>query len=225
MTAHDASRAFDFPAHWSSWRKANYRYFEEHLAALSSQLHLVDFGAGPLQFKNLFTRFKYTGVDFENFPHISVVADLAKDIPIANSAADIVTLSNTVEHVPNTEHLFKECKRILKRGGIIIGTIPFLMQIHQAPYDFNRYTHYQIRRFLSDAGFSDIEVVPLGSLIDAYNTMELKFFDHLEKQKPGFITRISRIVRRGAMRILRHLFSDVPATERYAEGYGFRAIA
>ncbi len=211
-------------AAWSPWRTSNYYYFEQHLTALPATNRLIDLGAGDLQFEKLFTRFVYTGVDFQKFPHISVVTDLTKTIPLPAESADIITLSNTVEHIPNTEHLFAECKRLLKPGGIIIGTVPFLVQVHQAPYDFNRYTDYQLRRFLEIAGFRNIEVVPLGSLIDAYDSMELKFFDHLKSKKRSFIVTLVNKARRFIMKkILRPLANGVSSNATYTEGYGFRA--
>lgn len=208
---------------WSPWRKANYRYFERHLDRLPKEFALIDLGAGNLQFEELFLRFKYTGVDFKGFDHVSVVTDLTKDIPLPAASADIVTLSNTVEHIPNTEHLFAECKRLLKPGGLLVGTIPFMMQVHQAPYDYNRYTSFKLATLLTDAGFRDIEVEPLGALIDAYNTIEQKFFDHAENKKRSFVVRTLRLLRRGEMRILKRIMGDLPATAQFTEGYGFNA--
>ncbi len=203
---------------------SNYRFFETHLASLPSTHHLIDLGAGNLQFEKLFTRFSYIGVDFQKFPHISVVTDLTKDIPLPDRSAEIVTLSNTIEHIPNTEHLLAECRRLLKPGGMIIGTVPFLVQVHQAPYDFNRYTNFQLRRLLENAGFKEIEVVPLGSLIDAYDTMELKFFDHLKVNKNSTFLSIVNKGRRFVMKkILRSLARDIASNNTYTEGYGFKA--
>ena len=78
------------------------------------------------------------------------------------ATVDNVTPSNTLEHIPNTEHLLQECARVLKPGGLILGTIPFLLPVHQAPYDFNRYTNFQLTKFLQDAGFHNVIVEPLG---------------------------------------------------------------
>ncbi len=132
-------------------------------------------------------------------------------------------MSNTVEHIPNSEHFFVECSRILKQGGMIIGTVPFLMGVHQAPYDFNRYTPFQLKRFLEIAGFTNVEVVSLGDQMDVYNTIELKVFDELRKQKGGILLKMVRLVRRIEMRFMRKLFTT-KAGEKLTEGFGFVGI-
>lgn len=208
---------------WTSWRKANYAFFKQKLADKSDVLKLYDLGSGPEQFKDLFGRFDYTPVDFEKFHDGVIVADLTKKFPFEDNIADIVTLSNTLEHIPNPEHFVFECARILKRGGLIIGTVPFLLGEHQVPYDFNRYTHFQLIRFLEMSGFEKIEVAPLGAQMDVYNTIELKVFDELRKQQRGILLESVRFLRRLEMRIIRKLF-NTPAGFKITEGYGFFAV-
>ena len=208
---------------WTNWRNANYVFFEQKLENLSTTLKLFDLGSGAEQFEKIFHRFNYTAVDFEKFNDHVVVADLTQIFPMEDSVADIVTLSNTLEHIPNPEHFIAECSRILKKGGVIIGTVPFLLGVHQAPYDFNRYTHFQLERFLGMSGFESIEVVPLGKQMDVYNTVELKVFDELRKQQGGFLLEVIRLIRRVEMRLMRKiLIAD--AGEKITEGYGFFGI-
>jgi SAM-dependent methyltransferase len=212
--------------HWSEWRNANYDFYAQELPSLPAHLELVDLGAGPVQFRELFMRFKYTGVDFTAFPDVSIVTDLTKGVPLNDASADIVTLSNTLEHIPDPLPLLKESRRIVRDGGYIFGTVPFLVQEHQEPYDFNRYTHFQLERLLAEAGFTDIRVVPLGRLIDTYNTMELKFFGHAQKLGAFWrpILTVIQLWRRAEMRLIRKLITT-PSIPKYTEGYGFAARA
>ncbi len=211
-------------ASWSPWRISNYYYFERVLAPFPATHALADLGAGDLQFEKLFTRFSYTGVDFQKFPKVNVVADLTKDIPLKDASADIITMSNTVEHIPNTMHLLKECRRILKPGGTLVGTIPFLVQVHQAPYDFNRYTNFQLERMLTEAGFRDVTVEPLGSLVDVYDTLERKFFDHaLAARKTPFLWILRKTRRFLTKTLVRKLARGIHSNAIFTEGYGFTA--
>ncbi len=132
---------------WSPWRKANYSFFEARLAHVPRSSTLLDLGAGDIQFADLFFQFKYTGVDFEAYPDVTHVADLTQALSLASESYDIVTLSNTLEHIPDTAFLIDECYRVLGDNGMIIGTVPFLMTVHQAPHDFNRL------RIINCAGF------------------------------------------------------------------------
>jgi SAM-dependent methyltransferase len=211
---------------WSFWREANYAYFIEKLGSPTKSKTLLDLGAGALHFEDLFTQFSYVGVDFMEYPHVSVVTDLTKKIPLPDQHADIVTLSNVLEHIPNTEEFLYECWRLLKPEGFLVGTIPFLLSEHQAPYDFNRYTHFQLKRFLAKVGFKNIEIRPLGNQLDVYETIEQKTFDqlYLHFKRRSVLLKCARVWRSGEMQILRWLFGAVPANEKVTEGYGFSAM-
>lgn len=200
---------------WSKWRQSNYTFFQKKLPVSDNKKRLVDLGAGELQFAKLFKRYDYIGVDFVAYPGVAIIADLTQSIPLSGETADIVTLSNTLEHIPNPDNLIYESHRILKPGGCIIGTVPFLLPVHQAPYDFNRYTHFQLKRFLDNAGFKEIEVVPLGSLFDALDTIEQKSFDELQTHY------LLRVLRRAITKLL---MPDVPSTNKVTQGYGFYAV-
>jgi SAM-dependent methyltransferase len=208
---------------WTNWRKANFFYFQEKLSSLPHEKTLLDLGSGAEQFADLFHQYKYTPVDFEQFHTDVVVADLTKAFPFGSEYADIVTLSNTLEHIPNPEHFIAECARVLKTGGVMIGTVPFLLGEHQAPYDFNRYTHFQLQRFLEISGFTEVEVVPLGAQVDVYNTIELKVFDELRKTSASLLLELVRLIRRVEMRIIRRLFREKAGT-KLTEGYGFYGV-
>lgn len=75
--------------------------------------------------------------------------------------ADAVICTEVFEHLENPHMAIKEIKRILKPGGIFIGSTPFLFKIHGDPDDYFRYTESALRRiFLQD--FSTIELYPMG---------------------------------------------------------------
>jgi hypothetical protein len=46
--------------------------------------------------------------------------------------------------------LFAAFGRILAPGGNLIVAIPFLLKLHQTPYDFVRYTHYALQKLGED---------------------------------------------------------------------------
>jgi len=47
----------------------------------------------------------------------------------------------------------------LRSGGLLLLTVPFQWHVHEAPYDFYRYTRYGLMHLLRKAGFVDVEVV------------------------------------------------------------------
>lgn len=221
-------------AKWSNWRKANYKYFEETLAPLSDSVCVVDLGAGPSQFWNIFLRFpNFISVDFFPYKKVDVVADITARLPFQNGIADAVILSNVLEHIPNPASVLSECFRILKPGGVIIGTIPFLMRVHQAPYDFNRFTNFMLERLLRDAGFRDVAVNNLAKTVDLYQNIQIQFFYYLLSTKFSENTIVQFLLRtlaRIAWRITKYttllflpLYKKAMDSPEYTQGYGFSA--
>lgn len=163
---------------WSVWRKLNFDFFKKEISKISVKGNLLDIGAGPTQFRNIFVDFeRYVGIDFYPYSFVKVVTDLNKKIPYQNDVFNVVILSNVLEHISNSESLLKESFRVLKRNSKILATIPFLMRIHQAPYDFNRFTIYKLKEIFENAGFSNVIIEPQGN---PYEVLEIKFGHFLQ---------------------------------------------
>lgn len=208
------------PSRWSTWRKTNHEFFLRKLGPLPRSLDLVDIGAGAVEFANIFKQFQYTGVDFEPFEDIDIVADLTKGFPIEDASYSIVTLSNTLEHLPDFELTLRECFRVLKPGGYIASCTPFIFGGHQEPYDFNRPTYFQHVRTLELAGFVDIEVEPLGKLIDMPRNMMMELLDSFTTSKQPFWGRVFRKVFVNEFKIVERIYGQIPATRQYTQGFG-----
>jgi hypothetical protein len=86
-----------------------------------------------------------------------------------------VILSNVLEHLSKPEASLQECRRILMPGGMVFITVPFLFKIHQAPYDFCRYTHYKLQQMLEECGFEEVRCRKLGSMLDLISSIKYEF--------------------------------------------------
>lgn len=75
---------------------------------------------------------------------------------------DTVIATEFFEHSPDPQSIMKEISRVLKSGGTLLFTVPFLWNLHTVPYDEYRYTPYALERLLRNAGFAEIELTPLG---------------------------------------------------------------
>ncbi len=207
---------------WSKWRQSNYHFFKKNIP--DERRRVLDIGAGPSQFRELFTHHEYIGLDFYRYDHVSIVADCAKPLPIKNESFDVIVLSNVLEHVPDPAALLAEARRVLVPGGLVLATVPFLVRVHQAPYDFGRYTSYGLVNLAERVGLASVSVVPLGNLVDVYRTVERHFFDELRAKKGNTLflqaLRFDAAVRG---RIRRLLYAGVPSSSSYTEGFGLCA--
>ena len=153
---------------WSRMRLSHYLWLEKALSALPDASRLLDIGCGQSQFQDLVARHLTCGVDFFPYPGARVIADLNRPLPFAQESCDAAVLSNVLEHIYEPRALLAETARILRPGGRMFIVVPFLIKIHQPPYDFFRYTNFALERFCRDAGFTEIRVDPVGNLLDTF---------------------------------------------------------
>ncbi|WP_277640144.1 methyltransferase domain-containing protein [Wolinella succinogenes] len=126
---------------------------------------VYDLGCGerPYEEDILKVADKYIGVDWGGTLHnlkADIVSDLNKPLPIDSEVADTVTSFQVMEHLCEPQTMLNEAYRILKKGGNIVLTVPFQWWVHEAPYDYFRYTPYGLKYMFEKAGFEDIRVTP-----------------------------------------------------------------
>lgn len=80
-----------------------------------------------------------------------VFADAAR-LPIATGAIDVVVCLEVIEHVRHPRQVLGEIARVLRTGGRLCLSMPFLYPIHDAPFDFQRLTEHGLRRDIEQAG-------------------------------------------------------------------------
>lgn len=86
-------------------------------------------------------------------------ADAAR-LPIADDSVDCVVLLEVLEHLEAPRDALVEIARVLKPGGRLLLSMPFLYPIHDAPHDYQRFTRYGLARELGAVGFEAREIEP-----------------------------------------------------------------
>ena len=80
-----------------------------------------------------------------------------KKIPFNDNTFDSVLASEVFEHIFNPDEALLELNRVLKKGGNILITVPFVWFEHEIPYDFARYTSFGIEHLLRKNGFQIVK--------------------------------------------------------------------
>jgi SAM-dependent methyltransferase len=98
-------------------------------------------------------------------PHVA--ADIVA-LPFGDGVFDAVKASEVLEHVAAVPRALAECRRVLRPGGHLVITVPFLERLHPDPEDYARYTERMWERLLGEAGLRPLAITPQGG-----------FFTHL----------------------------------------------
>lgn len=91
-----------------------------------------------------------------------IQVNLVKTIPIENETQDFLLLMFVLEHLHDHNFCVRECYRLLKPGKRLIGAVPFIYQVHLDPEDHFRFARNGLETIFKQAGFSKIEIIPLG---------------------------------------------------------------
>ena len=90
-------------------------------------------------------------------------SDLTKKLKIKSNKYNNILLFNVLEHLPEYRIALSQINRILKKKGKIIGSTPFIYQIHGAPKDYFRFTKEFFEFELKKQKFNNIKIQYLGN--------------------------------------------------------------
>lgn len=153
--------------------------------SIGPQKFLLDLGCGKKPFQNLYGAFaqRAVGIDVPHTLHGLQQIDVqaaGTALPFQAESFDVVLCTEVMEHIAEPKLLVQEIHRVLKQGGHLILTTPFLVPEHEAPYDFFRYTRYGLRHLLQQASFQVTSIEPFaemfGVLLSFLVQMQLKFW-------------------------------------------------
>jgi SAM-dependent methyltransferase len=172
-----------------------YRVMEEVLlyaAGRYARGRLIDVGCGSKPWKGLFEPFvdEHVGVDLvpskRNPGAVDLVAS-AYEIPLDDASADTVLLTAVLEHLEEPHRAFAEARRLLRPGGYVIVTAPFIWPLHDQPRDFFRYSPHALRFLLESAGFEIVELQPVAGV---WKTLALEISYALRRYRKGAATPV-----------------------------------
>lgn len=154
-------------------------------------------------------------LDSRRETNADIVLDLDADrIPLTDTSMDCIIMNNVLEHLSAPQKVIDECGRVLKRGGMLLITVPFMSRVHQPPHDYYRYTNFILEKMLH--AFSSVEIVPVGNYKDVYIEMQNNLI--------GLIKRKSSPICWAAGHIIRLLTPLLPDMAGGPRGYFIKAI-
>jgi SAM-dependent methyltransferase len=171
--------------HWwfASRTRAILAYLDRYVGA-GRNLRVLDVGCGAGNMMHHLAHYgEVTGVDNNPKPldvarrrGLDVREGTADALPFGANEFDLLSVLDTVEHVPAEGQVFEECYRVLRQGGKLLVTGPAFMFLWSRNDVINmhqrRYTIYELRRKLEEHGFrvrrisyNNFFIFPLAALL------------------------------------------------------------
>ena len=149
-----------------------YRVLQETRRALREHArgNTLDLGAGRLTYRRVICEcgrdIQYTSLDVDRVhDELDVVADVCRGTGFDNAQFDTVFCSQVLEHVAEPGVFLAEAARVLRPGGRLIMSVPFLFYLHGLPHDYWRFTPAGVEQLARAAGLKVLETRPTGGLV------------------------------------------------------------
>lgn len=120
-------------------------------------------GSGKDPYRNLFSEDIEEYVRFDIEPHdglTDVIGDI-HEAPFDDNSFDCIFAIEVMEHLENPFLFKKEIKRMLKKGGLMVLTVPFIFHMHADPFDYWRPTKMALSELFDD--FDELSISNQGN--------------------------------------------------------------
>jgi len=119
-------------------------------------------GAGRDPYRDLFPQAKdYLRFDIMRVPGITDVVGDALAMPFESERFECILATEVFEHLSNPFAFVAEVHRVLKPGGTVVLTVPFMYHQHADPYDYWRPTRKALLTLFET--FAEVNVVSCGN--------------------------------------------------------------
>jgi SAM-dependent methyltransferase len=165
------------PNRWKNW--LIYHLHDRELLRVARahfRGRLADVGCGTKPYAGMVKSLvrEHVGIDHAASFHDASNVDLfgtAYAIPAADASFDCAMCTAVLEHLEEPEQAVRECRRVLKPGGVAVYTVPFIWHLHEEPRDFYRFTRYGLTHVFTKAGFEVLELKALSGFFTTFGTL------------------------------------------------------
>jgi ubiquinone/menaquinone biosynthesis C-methylase UbiE len=157
------------------------KWIEGALKKIPDGLTILDAGAGESQFKKFCSHLKYIAQDFGEYhgdgevglqtgvwdnSKLDIVSDILS-IPLPDHSVDALMCTEVLEHVPDPIGVIKEFNRLVRPGGYLLVTAPFVSLTHFAPYHFaSGLSRFFYEKYLPENNFEITDIQLNGNFFE-----------------------------------------------------------
>src|SRR3989344_5038002 len=118
---------------------------------------------------------KLIRADYDANVRPDIALDFNKSFPFKDNEIDNILFFGSIYIADRPEYTLGECKRVLKPGGAVYINSPFIFNESREPHDYYRFTSEKLEEMLKGAGFSDMQIIPMGERFTAASFLVGKF--------------------------------------------------
>ena len=139
------------------------RIFSKYVNNMNGKTLVCGAGHNP-HFKYIKNQNKFdiTTLDIDSKLNVDIICDI-HDLKLENETFDNIVCLEVLEHCIYPDKALEEMLRVLKSGGKLFLSTPFIFHIHAAPQDFFRFTGYYFYSRFSKLG--ETKIINYGNLL------------------------------------------------------------
>jgi hypothetical protein len=156
------------------WSRAGLNEISEEAFRVGPQnprvLSIGGFGPIDTHFRELVAKRegRYLTLDIDAAHSPDMVADVMEivgELSAKKFTPDFILALEVFEHVERIEEALSQCHACLSKNGVLIASLPWIIPIHDRPYDYRRLTPIGLTHVFKD--FSSVQIVARGNYYDS----------------------------------------------------------
>jgi len=151
---------------------------------------VVDVGCGNGKYRDLVKNLpgvtSYTGIDFYKTKVANIVADLNKPLSVSSNSFNVAICLSVIEHLQEPQLALDEMYRILRPGGYLLLSTPWVYPYHHEPNDYFRFSRYALKYMLEKSGFEVNLILPTGGKFRVFLSFLALWFPSLARIRKFF---------------------------------------
>jgi SAM-dependent methyltransferase len=161
-------------------RSGIYEFLVENACANKQEAVLVVGGYGPIldyikeiNFSNNIKTLDINPLHLPDYTYDIADPSLIRMLKIK---FNYVIMIEVLEHVHDYNLALKNISQLLKTGGKLIATAPLISPLHDIPFDFHRFTFYEVERMLKVNGLANFKIESRGNYLDSILALGVRGF-------------------------------------------------